>query len=128
MSFGTAIFLLLLLQERTNVYQQPSYFVPIFGVLWLIGLVLCIGAVRFGFTSKLLGKGRNWLRLGSFFLMLYFLQWFLLVFAIVKQSMSLLWGLLSFFHLPIVLAVGCLFLTFLKLKAESVETTNSEES
>lgn len=124
MLFGIAF---LLLQEITNVYQQPYYFIPVFMALWIGGLALCLGAAVAGFKGiKKNGKAAFWLGLAGGFLLIYFLQWFGFIFAIATQNMTLTWGLASFMHLPLLLAAACIILALLKLKAASVET-NSEE-
>lgn len=113
----------LLFQESTNIYQQPSYFAPLFIAIWLIGLVLCLGAAVVGF--KTIDKTAHWFKLAALCLLLYFLQWFIFIFAIAKQSMGLIWGLMVFFHIPLVLAAACLLIGLMKLKPAVVET-NSE--
>jgi hypothetical protein len=117
MFFG-AVFMLF--QETTNVYQQPSYFLPIFLVLWLVGIVLTLGMTVMGFRKmKMAGKAACWFGLAGVFLMLNFLQWLLFSFAIARQNMSLTWGMASFMHLPVVLAAVCGLIGLTKLKAES---------
>lgn len=122
MSFGAAA--LLLIQESTNIYQQPSFFAPTFIAIWIIGLVICLGATVVGFKSS--DKTAHWFKLAGLFLLIYFLQWFVFVFAIAKQSMSLIWGLLVFYHLPLILAAACILIGLMKLNAASDETKREE--
>lgn len=121
MSFAAT---LLLLQESTSVYQQPSYFAPAFIAIWLVGLVVCLGATIVGF--KTIDKTAYWFRLAGLFLLLYFLQWFIFVFAIVKQNQSFIWGLMVFFNVPLVLAAACILVGLMNLKSPDVEIKSEE--
>jgi hypothetical protein len=108
----------MLLQETTNVYQQPSYFLPIFLALWLAGIVLALGMTVMGFRKmKMAGKAACWFGLAGVFLILNFLQWLMFSLAIAKQNMTLTWGMASFMHLPVVLAAVCGLFGLTKLKA-----------
>lgn len=107
----------MLVQQSSSVYNMPSYFTPIFLLVHLGGIVLSLGATLMGFTRmKATGKAACWLGLSAGFLLIYFLQWLILLFAIAKQNMSLIWTLLSILHLPIVLAIVCVLISLTKLK------------
>ena len=119
--------ILLLLQQVTNVYQQPSYFVPIFVAIWFLGLVLCLGLSVLGFRKmKSVSKEICWFAFAGVFLLLYFLEWFAVIVVIANNNMTLTWLLAAFINLPIVIAAVCAIVGLLKLKDAGSEAVLEE--
>lgn len=99
-------------QEVSNVFTLPSYFLPIFLTVWILGLVLSIGAIVLVIKT---GKSSLWLLLTAISLFLYFLHWIALGFAMTKGETAT-WITVSFLNFFAVLAVAFILINVLKTK------------
>jgi protein-S-isoprenylcysteine O-methyltransferase Ste14 len=97
-----------LAQTTSSIYNQPGYFVPIFFFFLFAGGILALVAFIYGRSRvKKAGPAAKWFSLASLGILLYYLQWLGLAFALLKQNMSVIWLMLSFHTLFLFVAAIC---------------------
>jgi hypothetical protein len=115
---------------QTSQVVLPSYFVPIFFVLMVGGVLACLVAAVLGFgRARAHGSHARWFALAAVCLLLYHLQLLAMGFAGLKGNAGLAFPLITTLNLFIVLGGLCLIIGFIKMKAASpaVVTTDSDE-
>ncbi|MEO6391167.1 MAG: hypothetical protein ABIP75_04890 [Pyrinomonadaceae bacterium] len=124
-------FAFLFLQNSATVsnYEIPKYFVPVFVLLLIVGLVGSLVAFVLGRgRARTGGPAVKWFSFAALALLFYYLQWFVWVYAISRQSTTLIWLLISFNTLFVFVAVVCAIMGFMQIKgAEPVAVETKQD-
>jgi|GEM_PF-3792289 len=104
-------------QETSSVFTLPSYFLPTFLIILILGFILSISTVALGVSRVIkIGKSYLWLLLTSVCLFLYFLQWLVMGYAKLKGYETTTWITLSFLNFFSCLAVVFVLIGLSKTK------------
>ena len=107
---------LILAQTEASVYNLPSYFVWVFGLLLVAGALAWLVATVLGFArARAFGLSTRWFALASACLILYHAHWLALVFSISSQNGSIIFPILASLPLFVVLGAICTIIGFARL-------------
>lgn len=104
-------------QEVSQVFTLPSYFIPIFLTILVLGLILGVVTIVLGVSQvKKAAKSSFWFLLTGLSLFLYFIHWFVMGFAKLIGYESATWITLSFLNFFALLAVIFVLIGLAKTK------------
>ncbi len=104
--------------QAAQVYDLPSYFLPIFSVLMIGGALCWLIAAVIGFgRARSFGPHVRWFALAAACLFLYHIHLLFMSFASISGKGSLAFPLITFLNLFILLAAICAIMGFMKMKA-----------
>lgn len=134
MSFNALPLALAQADPQASQVILPSYFVPIFFILLVAGLLGCLIAAVLGFgRARAHGSHARWFALSAVCLLLYHIHFLATGFAGLKGNAGLAFPLVTTLNLFIVLAALCAIIGFIKMKnvspaavAPEVVTTDSD--
>jgi hypothetical protein len=107
---------LILAQTEATVYNLPSYFVWVFGLLMIAGGLGWLVATVLGFArSRAFGLSTRWFALASACLILYHAHWLALVFTINSQNGNIIFPILASLNFFVVLGAVCTIVGFARL-------------
>ena len=107
--------ILMLAQVETR-YNQPTYFIPVIGLMLVAGLVLWLVAAVLGFArAKAFGPSTRWFAIAAVCMIIYHLQFLLLALAAITNNDPLLAATGAFFNLFAVVAAICAIMGFIRL-------------
>ena len=119
-----------MLAQADTEYSQvilPKYFVPIFFILLVAGVLACLIAAVLGFgRSRAHGEGGRWFALAAVCLVIYHIQLLVMGFAAYKGNASIAFPLITALNLFIFLAAICIIFGFYKMKSAKPETPVSD--
>ena len=116
----------ILAQNEANVYNLPSYFVWVFGLLLIAGGLGWLVATVLGFArARAFGLSTRWFALASACLILYHAHWLALIFSINSQNGSIIFPILASLNLFVVLGAICTVIGFARLN-KSVPLTKGD--
>lgn len=105
-------------RQAAQVYDLPSYFLPIFSVLMLGGALSWLIAAVLGFgRARAFGPHVRWFALAAVCMLLYQIHFLLMSFASISGKGSLAFPLITSLNLFILLAAICAIIGFIKMKA-----------
>ncbi|MBV9958475.1 MAG: hypothetical protein JO360_08645 [Acidobacteria bacterium] len=120
MSFNALPLVLAQADPQAAQVTLPSYFVPIFFVLLIAGLLGCLVAAVLGFgRARAHGPHARWFALSAVCLLIYHLHFLATGFAGLKGDAGLAFPLVTTLNLFIVLAALCAIIGFIKMKSVS---------
>jgi len=103
-------------QNEASVYNLPSYFVWVFGLLLIAGTLGWLVATVLGFArARAFGLSTRWFAFASACLILYHVHWLALVFSINARSDATTFPLLASLNLFVVLGALCTIIGFARL-------------
>jgi len=104
--------------QAAQVYDLPSYFLPIFSVLMIGGALCWLIAAVIGFgRARAFGPHVRWFALAAACLFLYQIHFLLMSFASISGKGSLAFPLITSLNLFILLGAICAVIGFMKMKA-----------
>jgi hypothetical protein len=107
---------LILAQSEATVYNLPSYFIWVFGLLLIAGGLGWLVATVLGFArSRAFGLSTRWFALGAACLILYHAHWLALVFSINSQNGNIIFPILASLNFFVVLGAVCTIIGFARL-------------
>lgn len=108
----------MLAQNEATVYNLPSYFIWVFGLLLAAGALAWLVATVLGFArARAFGLSTRWFAMAAACLILYHAHWLVLVFSIYSQNNSLIFLILASLNLFIVLGAVCTIIGFARLNS-----------
>ena len=106
----------ILAQSEASVYNLPSYFVWVFGLLLVAGALGWLVATVLGFArARAFGLSTRWFALASACLILYHAHWLALILSINSQNGSIIFPILASLNLFVVLGAICTIIGFARL-------------
>src|SRR5829696_3911564 len=115
----------ILAQSESTVYNLPTYFTWVFGLLLIAGALAWLVATVLGFArARAFGVSARWFAAASACMILYHAHWLALAFGIYSGSESAMFMILALLNLFIVLGAVCTIIGFARLK-NSAESSAS---
>lgn len=116
---------LILAQTEATVYNLPSYFIWVFGLLMIAGGLGWLVATVLGFArSRAFGLSTRWFALASACMILYHAHWLALVFSINSQNGNVIFPILASLNFFVVLGAVCTIVGFARLNTPRAPDAN----
>lgn len=107
---------IILAQTADTTFNRPSYFIPVFLGLFLVGTVAWLVAAVLGFArARAFGPSVRWFSFAAVCLLLFHIQIITIGFGVITNDTTLALGILTFFNLFIILGAVCTIMGFIKL-------------
>jgi uncharacterized membrane protein YhdT len=107
---------MLMLAQVDTTFNKPSYFIPVFLGMFLLGAVAWLVASVLGFArARAFGPSARWFSFAAVCLLLFHIQIIFVGFGVVTNDTSLAFSILTFLNLFIVLGAVCAIIGFIKL-------------
>jgi uncharacterized membrane protein YhdT len=107
---------IILAQTADTTFNRPSYFIPVFLGLFLVGTVAWLVAAVLGFArARAFGPAVRWFSFAAVCLLLFHIQIITIGFGVITNDTTLAMGILTFFNLFIILGAVCAIMGFIKL-------------
>lgn len=104
--------------QAAQVYDLPTYFLPVFSILMLGGALGWLIAAFLGFgRARAFGPHVRWFALGAACLFLYHIHLLLMSFASISGKGGLAFPLLTSLNLFILLGAICFIMGLIKMRA-----------
>ncbi|HWS98687.1 MAG TPA: hypothetical protein VN256_00350 [Pyrinomonadaceae bacterium] len=118
----------ILAQAESTVYNLPTYFTWVFGLLLIAGGLAWLVATVLGFArARAFGVSTRWFAAASACLILYHAHWLALVFSVTSQNGSVIFPILASLNLFVVAGAVCTIIGFARLNA-GVDSSSSSSS
>lgn len=118
----------ILAQTESTVYNLPTYFTWVFGLLLIAGGLAWLVATVLGFArARAFGVSTRWFAAASACLILYHAHWLALVFSVTSQNGNVIFPILASLNLFVVLGAVCTIIGFARLNT-SVDSSSSSSS
>ena len=118
-----------LAQTESRVYDLPSYFTWVFGLLLVAGGLAWLVATVLGFArARAYGVSTRWFAAASACLILYHAHWLALVLGIISQNDKVTFPILASLNLFVVLGAVCTIIGFVRLKPSAEPSPSSSSS
>ncbi|HYG80194.1 MAG TPA: hypothetical protein VD861_07400 [Pyrinomonadaceae bacterium] len=106
-----------ILAQDVFTVHQPSYFIWVFGLLLIAGVVAWLVATVIGFArARASGLSTRWFAAASACMILYHLHWLALAFGIISGSQPAMFLILALLNIFVVLGAICTIIGFARLK------------
>ena len=110
------MFISLMLAQVETTFNKPSYFIPVFVGLLLLGGIAWLVAAVLGFArARAFGPSARWFSFAAVCLLLFHIQIIAMGFGVVTNDTSLAFSILTFFNLFVILGAICAIMGFIKL-------------
>lgn len=110
------MFTALMLAQVETTFSKPSYFVPVFVGLLLLGAIAWLVAAVLGFArARAFGPSTRWFSFAAVCLLLFHIQIIAMGFGVITNDTSLAFSILTFFNLFVILGAVCAIMGFIKL-------------
>jgi hypothetical protein len=107
---------MLVLTQVDTTFNKPSYFIPVFLGMFLLGAVAWLIAVVLGFArSRAFGPSARWFSFAAVCLLLFHIQIIAMGFGVVTNDTGLAMSILTFFNLFVILGAVCAIMGFIRL-------------
>jgi len=104
------------LAQIETAYTKPTYFVPVFVGMFLLGAVGWLVAAVLGFArSRAFGPPARWFSFASVCLMLFHIQILIMGFGVVTNDTGLAFSVLTFLNLFVVIGAVCAIIGFIRM-------------
>jgi hypothetical protein len=105
-----------MLAQVETTFNKPSYFIPVFLGMFLVGAVAWLIAAVLGFArAKAFGPSARWFSFAAVCLLLFHIQFIAVGFGVVTNDTGLAFSILTFFNLFIILGAVCAIMGFIKM-------------
>ncbi len=99
-----------------TTFTKPTYFVPVFLAMFLIGAVAWLIASVLGFArARAFGPSARWFSFAAVSLLLFHIQFIAVGFGVVTNDTSLAFSILTFFNFFIIVGAFCTIMGFIKM-------------
>jgi hypothetical protein len=110
------MFIPLMLGQVETTFNKPSYFIPVFLGMFLLGAVAWLIAAVLGFArARAFGPSARWFSFAAVCLLLFHIQFIAVGFGVVTNDTSLAFSILTFFNLFIILGAVCAIMGFIRM-------------
>jgi len=108
--------LMLMLAQVETTFNRPTYFIPVFLGMFLLGAVAWLIASVLGFArARAFGPSARWFSFAAVCLLLFHIQIIFVGFGVVTNDTGLAFSILTFLNLFVVLGAVCAIMGFIKL-------------
>jgi hypothetical protein len=105
-----------MLAQVETTFNKPSYFIPVFLGMFLVGAVAWLIAAVLGFArAKAFGPSARWFSFAAVCLLLFHIQFIAVGFGVVTNDTGLAFSILTFFNLFIILGAVCAIMGFIRM-------------
>jgi hypothetical protein len=105
-----------MLVQVESTFNKPTYFIPVFLGLFLLGAVAWLIAAVLGFArARAFGPSARWFSFAAVCLLLFHIQIIAVGFGVVTNDTSLAFSILTFFNLFVILGAVCAIMGFIRL-------------
>jgi uncharacterized membrane protein YhdT len=105
-----------MLGQVETTFNKPSYFIPVFLGMFLLGAVAWLIAAVLGFArARAFGPSARWFSFAAVCLLLFHIQFIAVGFGVVTNDTSLAFSILTFFNLFIILGAVCAIMGFIRM-------------
>jgi len=107
---------LMMLAQVETTANKPTYFIPVFLGMFLIGAVAWLIASVLGFArARAFGPSARWFSFAAVCLLLFHIQIIAVGFGMVTNDTSLAFSILTFLNLFVILGAVCAIMGFVRL-------------
>ena len=107
---------MLMLAQADTTFDRPSYFIPVFFGLFMLGAVAWLVAAVLGFArARAFGPSARWFSFAAICLLLFHVQIIAVGFGFITSDKSLALGILTFLNLFVILGAVCAIMGFIRL-------------
>jgi hypothetical protein len=107
---------LVLFSQVDTTFNKPTYFLPIFLGMFLVGAVASLIAAVLGFArARAFGPSARWFSFGAVCLLLFHLQILAIGFGAISNDTGFAANMVAFFNLFIILGAVCIIMGFIKM-------------
>ena len=107
---------MLVLAQVDSTANKPTYFIPVFLGMFLLGAVAWLIASVLGFArARAFGPSARWFSFAAVCLLLFHIQIVAVGFGMVTNDTSLAFSILTFLNLFVILAAVCAIMGFIRL-------------
>ena len=105
-----------ILAQSDSTFGAPSYFIPAFLLMFLLGGVGWLVAAVLGFArARAFGPSARWFSFAAVCLLLFHIQILAVGFGVVTSDKTLAMSILTFLNLFVVLGAFCAIMGFIRL-------------
>ncbi len=110
------MFIPVMLAQVDTTFNKPTYFIPVFLGLFLLGTVAWLIAAVLGFArARAFGPSARWFSFAAVCLLLFHIQFIAVGFGVVTNDTSLAFSILTFFNLFVILGAVCAIMGFIRM-------------
>lgn len=107
---------MVMLAQVDTTFTKPSYFIPVFLGMFLLGAVAWLIAAVLGFArARAFGPSARWFSFAAVCLLLFHIQFIAVGFGVVTNDTSLAFSILTFFNFFVILGAVCAIMGFIRL-------------
>ena len=107
---------MLLLVQVDTTFNKPSYFIPVFLGMFMLGAVAWLVAAVLGFArARAFGPSARWFSFAAVCLLLFHIQIIAVGFGVISNDTGLAFSILTFLNLFVILGAVCAILGFIRL-------------
>jgi hypothetical protein len=107
---------MVMLAQVETTFTKPTYFIPVFLAMFLIGAVAWLVASVLGFArARAFGPSARWFTFAAVCLLLFHIQIIAVGFGVVTNDTSLAFSILTFLNLFVILGAFCAIMGFIKM-------------
>ena len=104
------------LAQNDSTFGAPSYFIPTFLLMFLLGGVGWLIAAVLGFArARAFGPSARWFSFAAVCMLLFHIQILVVGFGVVTSDKSLAMTILTFLNLFVVLGAFCAIIGFIRM-------------
>ena len=106
----------IMLAQVESTANKPTYFIPVFLGLFLVGAIAWLVASVLGFArARAFGPSARWFSFAAVCLLLFHLQIIAVGFGMVTNDTALAFSILTFLNVFVILGAVCAIMGFVKL-------------
>ncbi len=106
----------LMLTQVDATFNKPTYFIPVFVGMLLLGAIAWLVASVLGFArARAFGPSARWFSFASVCLLLFHIQILAMGFGVITNDTNLAFSILTFLNLFVILGAVCAIIGFIRL-------------
>src|SRR6266516_4506622 len=107
---------MLILAQVDTTFNKPTYFIPVFLGMFMLGALASLVAAVLGFArARAFGPSARWFSFAAVCMILFHLQFLLLGFGLLTKDNNLVFTILTFFNASVIVAAICAIMGFIRL-------------
>jgi hypothetical protein len=107
---------MLMLAQMDTTFNKPTYFLPVFLGVFVVGAVASLVAAVLGFArARAFGPSARWFSFAAVCLLLFHIQILAIGFGAISNYSDLAFGMVAFFNIFIILGAVCVIMGFIRL-------------
>lgn len=107
---------LVLFSQVDTTFNKPTYFLPVFLGMFLLGAVASLVAAVLGFArARAFGPSARWFSFGAVCLLMFHIQILAIGFGAISNDTGFAASMVAFFNLFIILGAFCVIMGFIKM-------------